>query len=140
MGNSLAGKLNVGVNLPGTRGVKREIPQELLGATIDKVIQYVIDGNLNGNNAMVAKAISREIKGGTVYTIFVAKGNEQYSIDRTRKIDDLFEITPGKEIAPYQELNFTVSRPREGGFSKSPRVFCLGLLDAQDANSTSVLT
>ncbi len=108
-------ELEVSVNLPGTRGISREVPTELVNSDIERVLQYVIDGHLNEGDTSVARAIVNEMKGGREYSIFVAKGNEQYQAKKTDKISDLFEINPVTHKTQYQKLNLTVSRPRMGG-------------------------
>ena len=110
-------RVEVGVSLPGSERIVREIPPELMsnGIDVEKIVKYVVDGNLTGPNARTARAIVKETKEGTTYTIFVAKGNEQYKVGRTEEITKLFEIDPVTSRPKYRELNFTISRPRVGG-------------------------
>lgn len=108
-------RVEVGVNLPGTPGIVRDVPTEMLNSKVEEIILYVLDGAFDDFDSMIAKAIKKEIKGAK-YTIFVAKGNEQYPINAHDKIGDLFEANPGTGLTEYQKLNFTVSKPKTGGY------------------------
>lgn len=108
-------KLDIGVNLPGSPGVIKEIPPEMIDSGVEETIRYVINSAFDDPDAMIAKAIKKEIKGKT-YTIFVSKGNEQYPVKAYDKIGELFESNPKTGLTGYQKLNFTVSKPRVGGY------------------------
>jgi hypothetical protein len=114
MGNDLARKVQVGVNLPGSPGIVHEIPEDLYQSNVDKVIKYVLQRGFSSSDAPIVKAISKEINGAT-YTVFVSLGNEQYRVNGSDQFSELLEKNQPSIGSQYQKLNFTVSKPRTGG-------------------------
>lgn len=115
MGNELARRCEIGVNLPGTRRITKHLPPEMFDCSLDKAIQHAVQENMNGPDADVARRIGNEIANGAKYTIFVSKGNEQYKVEPMHRVGDLFEIDPTTARPRYGTLTFTVSKTRTGG-------------------------
>ena len=114
--NGLTKKLEVGVHLPGTRGVSRQIPSEMLGASVDRAIRYVIDGQTTDDDKGLSAAIQRELGLSSAYSVFVAKDSEQYKTDQQQPLSKLFEVDPTTHEPQYRKVNVVVSSPRQGGW------------------------
>ncbi len=115
---NLSRRLEVGVKLPGSLGISRELPDELINADVDRVIKHVLDSPylIDKADKDIASSIRKELGYGEVYTVFVARGNEEYKVSHRESVAPLFEFDPVTHEPQYQKLILTVSSPREGGY------------------------